>query len=401
MKWSVSLTNTKVKEKMTYIHDLLDLDELAQMMDDKRISKQVHPSLPISIYNYTNRAQFMNKWTKAERVCRGLIIEDGTGEVIARGPEKFFNYGQTGAPDIAMTDHVTVTRKEDGSLGIGWLYKGHYGIATRGSFTSDQALHATKNLTKDDKANIEYAEERNITRIFEIVYPENRIVLDYGTRDELIPLGTVSNNTGLILYRPTTVLKHEYKMLFSEALELPIPANEEGYVLDIHNVYGMVTGHVKLKGEEYKILHGLLTNTNSRRIWIQMAARACHHLIHTEKAWANLGGDPEDFKRVNVEEDFLESLLSNVPDEFYDWVTRQIDRMQDQVDDWKIQAESLATILKGIDSDRERYEAVKHHPLCREILQFAKTGNFDTVVLKSWKLVKPAGDETPFKQIED
>jgi RNA ligase len=383
---------------LTYIHDLLDLDELSEMMDDKRIAKQVHPSLPISIYNYSNRAQFMNKWTKAERVCRGLIVEDGTGKVIARGPEKFFNYGQTGAPEVSLDAPVRVTRKEDGSLGIGWTYEGHFGVATRGSFTSDQAIHATAKLDEDKKAVINLRSSKGQTEIYEIVYPQNRIVLDYGELDQLMRLGSVTNATGTIDNRYITKVD---RMTFGEALALPIPDDEEGYVIDILNGVYEASAHVKLKGEAYKILHGLLTNTNSRRIWIQMAARACHHLIEHDKAWSQLGGDPEDFKRVNVEEDFLESLLSNVPDEFYEWVTRQIDKMQDQVDDWGIQAESLAWMVQRIDSDRDRYEAVKHHPLCREILLFAKTGNFDTVVLKSWKLVKPAGDETPFKTVED
>lgn len=392
---------------MTYIHDLLDLDELSEMMDDKRITKQVHPKLPISIYNYTNRAQFIGKWSKAERVCRGLIVEDATGKVIARGPEKFFNYGQVGAPDVPLDSPVLITKKEDGSLGIGWTYDGHYGVATRGSFMSEQAVHASKKLTELNKRSLDWNVEHNFTRIWEIVYPENRIVLDYGDRDELIQLGTVSNATGLVVNRNRDQIKGKWYMPLSEAIKFPIPADEEGYVLDIFGKefdpwgHGTVIAHVKLKGEEYKILHGLLTNTNSRRIWIQMAARACHHLIETDKQWGTLGGDPEDFKRVNVEEDFLESLLSNVPDEFYDWVTRQIDSMQDQVDDWMIQAKTLANLLKPIETDRERYEAVKHHPLCREILQFAKTGIFDNVVLKAWKLVKPAGDETPFKKVED
>jgi RNA ligase len=394
---------------MTYLHDLLDLDELAQMMDDKRISKQVHPSLPISIYNYSNKAQFKGEWLKSERVCRGLIVEDGTGKVIARGPEKFFNYGQSGAPETTLDTIVRVTKKHDGSLGIGWKFDDQYGIATRGSFTSDQAKHASSKIDHLIRAQIDEAELDETTPIYEIVYPENRIVLDYGDLDSLLELGEVDLADGIIRYRPSQIFHdvHETKPYFrlSTALELPIPADEEGYVLDLFEKfpggYLKSTGHVKLKGEEYKILHGLLTNTNSRRIWIQMAARACHHLIHTDKQWGTLGGDPEDFKRVNVEEDFLESLLSNVPDEFYEWVTRQIDKMQDQVDDWNIQARTLASMVRKIDSDRERYEAVKHHPLCREILQFAKTDNFDTVILKSWKLVKPAGDETPFKQIED
>lgn len=394
-----------------YLKDLLDLKELSQMMDEKRITKQVHPDLPISIYNYTNRAQFIGKWTESERICRGLIVEDKTGKVIARGPSKFFNYGQTGAPDIDLESWVRVSRKEDGSLGIGWAYRGHYGVATRGSFASEQSVYATEKLfTNDDKANIDWAGDRGLTRIWEIVYPDNRIVLDYKGREELIPLGTVSLESGLITYRPKSVVEEEIVHI-QDALKFPIPADEEGYVLDILNASGMVTAHVKLKGEEYKILHGLLTNTNARRIWIQLAARACHKTVaelavrnqkDPDKLWATyVGADPEDFKRVNVEKDLEETLLTNVPDEFYDWVTKKIDAISDRVSDLIAQSNTLAGQISLIEDKRKRFEAVKDHVMCAEIIRFAETRDPSGILLKAWKLAKPEGDDNPFKTVED
>lgn len=396
---------------MTTLNDLLDPAELAEMMAEKRIAKQVHPSLPISIYNYTNRAQFMGKWSKAERVCRGLIIEDSTGKVIARGPEKFFNYGQTGAPEVSLDTLVTVTRKEDGSLGIGWKYDGHYGIATRGSFTSDQAVHATAKIDDEVRNWINWSEEADSTVIYEIVYPLNRIVLDYKGRDELIRLGRVDNVRGVIGHREDVV---DFMTTLEKALKMDIPADEEGYVLDIldekivtgSNGYKeshvTITGHVKLKGEEYKILHGLLTNTNARRIWVQMAARACHHWIEKDEDWARLlQWNPEDFKRVDVEKDIVETLLTNVPDEFYDWVTKKIDAINDSVSDLVIQAILLGGRASLIDDKRQRYESVKDHPLCREILNFVDSRDDSKIIVKAWQLAKPEGDDTPFRAEED
>lgn len=403
-----------------YIHDLLDPEELRKMMEERRISKQVHPDLPISIYNYTNRAQFMNKWSLSERVCRGLIVEDGTNKVIARGPEKFFNYGQTGAPEVSLDTKVRVTCKEDGSLGIGWLYDGHYGIATRGSFLSEQAVHATAMITDRVKEIIRMHARRNMTDIYEIVYPGNRIVLDYGDRDELIDLGTVKNRTGLIderyfknLYSGSGDWFDQLKLMtLKDALELPIPGDEEGYVLDlIADDNKTVIGHVKLKGEEYKILHGLLTNTNARRIWVQLAARDCHTLVEKvaidnekeiDKVWATyVGHDPADFLRVNVEKDIVDTLLTNVPDEFYDWVTKKIDAINDTVSDLIIQAIMLGGQIALIDDKRKRHEMVKDHPLCKEILIYAEDRDLTRITLKAWKFAKPEGDDTPFRVDED
>ncbi len=360
----------------------------------------------------------MGKWSKGERVCRGLIVEDATGKVIARGPEKFFNYGQTGAPEVNLDTPVLVTRKEDGSLGIGWYYEGHYGVATRGSFLSDQAKHATAKLTDLHGQSLKWNLEHGSTRIWEIVYPGNRIVLDYGQLDRLIEIGIVTNKSGLVTNRFRDQIIGRWYMPLSEALAMEIPADEEGYVLDLYDpkkfdVYGTgtVTGHIKLKGEEYKILHGLLTNTNARRIWVQLAARDCHQLVEKiaidndkeiEKVWATyVGHDPEDFKRVKVEKDIVDTLLTNVPDEFYDWVTKKIDAINDTVSDLIIQAVMLGGQIALIDDKRKRHELVKQHPLCKEILVYAEDRDLTRITLKAWKFAKPEGDDTPFRVDED
>lgn len=401
---------------ITTLADLLDLDELSHMMAEGRINKQVHKDLPLYILNYTAKAQYEGKWTNSERVCRGLIVEEGSDEIVARGPEKFMNYGQPGAPVTDLDTLVRVTKKHDGSLGIGWVYEGHYGIATRGSFHSDQATHATALLDHVNRAQIDEAQFDGTTPIYEIVYPENRIVLDYGDRDELIELGEVDINEGTILYRPSDIYHeiHNGRTFISlrEALELPIPADEEGYVLDImakrikmRDTWFETEGHVKLKGTEYKILHGLLTNTNARRIWVELAARDCHQWIEAPDDWANkLGHNPDDFKYVKVDKDITETLLTNVPDEFYTWVTKQIDSINDKVLDLVAQSIVLAGKVSMVSDKRARFEMVKGHPMTKEILNHANSTNpedISKIVLKAWKLAKPAGNETPFKTQEE
>lgn len=391
---------------MTNLYDLLSRTELEQMLEERRVFKQVHPTLPISIYNYTTRAQVLDKWTQTERVCRGLIVEDGSNKVIARGPEKFFNYGQKGAPILPLDSLTRVTTKHDGSLGIAWVYDGHVGIATRGSFTSEQAKHATAFVDEFEELREDILKGSAVrfahggsTPIFEIVYPENRIVLDYGNRDEVIPLGLVDNEDGKIHFRPEEMYQTGVITL-AEAIKMEVPDDEEGYVLDIQP-FGE-THHVKLKGETYKVLHALLTNTTGRRIWVQMAARACHHWIEKDQDWAKyLKHDPEDFKRVKIEKDIVDTLLTNVPDEFYDWVTKKIDGINDQVSDLVIQAILLGGQLTMVDDTRKRHELVKDHPLCKEILNYVQSRDESRIILRAWQLAKPEGDDTPFKTQED
>lgn len=245
--------------------ELFSLEELEIMLQDGYVKETKHPTLPLTILNYTDKTTYEQRWNPATTHCRGLIVNNVTHEVIARGPRKFFNYGEPSAPMYHLSTPVAVTRKEDGSLGIGWFFEGTHGVATRGSFQSEQAAHATELLTEDDKANIVWA-DGNYSRIWEIVYPENRIVLDYGERDEIIRLGSVNNQTGLIQWRPRPDLSMGHITL-AEAIAWPIPDDEEGYVLDILDQHGEVIDHLKLKGDKYKELHSAIFGLTERKVY--------------------------------------------------------------------------------------------------------------------------------------
>jgi RNA ligase len=404
-----------------YLHDLLDLGELHHLMEEKRIAKQVHPNLPIHILYYTAKAQYRNEWLNSERICRGLIVEDDTDRIIARGPSKFFNYGDPRVPQVSLDSPCRVTVKHDGSLGIGWRYAGHYGIATRGSFMSPQAIHATEIMTDEHRQQIHESDAggapfNSMSRIFEICYPENRIVLDYGDFDGLIELGEVSHRDGIIHRRPESMYRSEVITL-GEAFKLPVPDDQEGYVIDVQPrqrfaPYGIVDDfHVKLKGETYKALHAILTETSARRLWCQMAWRACKDLLPpavegdnaAQKVWAfRLGNDPADFERIDTSKSIEESFLEQVPDEFYDWVTKQIDSIQDNVYDLLGQAHVLADKIKEMPKGKERFQIVSDHPLQTEIIRYVDNGCVDDsgMIVLAWKLSKP-GDETPFKTQEE
>ena len=241
--------------------ELFSFEDLELELQNGYVREVRHPSLPLTIFNYTEKAQFDSRWNDVTLHCRGLIV-DYKDEIVARGPRKFFNYGQPGATNYPLSTPVRVSRKEDGSLGIGWRYEKHHGIATRGSFTSEQATHATPKLSIPDKMAIEWAEERGRSRAWEIVYPDNKIVLDYKGVDENIRLGTVDNRSGLIAYRPGV----PKQMTLGEALALPIPEGEEGYVLDIM-VAGEVVDHLKLKGEWYKRMHSAVFGLTEKKVW--------------------------------------------------------------------------------------------------------------------------------------
>lgn len=42
------------------------------------------------VFDYKSEAQYANRWNFFERVSRGLIIDEETGEIVARPFDKFF-----------------------------------------------------------------------------------------------------------------------------------------------------------------------------------------------------------------------------------------------------------------------------------------------------------------------
>jgi RNA ligase len=345
--------------------ELFTLGQLELELQDGYVKETKHPTLPLTILNYTDKCTYEQLWNDVTTHCRGLIVNNVTHEVIARGPRKFFNYGEPSAATWPLSQMVELSTKEDGSLGIGWRFfdgaQWHYGVATRGSFTSEQALHATELLTDDDKGSIDWGTDFH-TRIWEIVYPENRIVLDYGGRDELIPLGTVNHYTGLIQWRPRKVAHSDVlgAITLGEALALKIPDNEEGYVLDILNTQGVVVDHLKLKGERYKELHAAIFGLSEKAIWEQMVE-----------------GTHFDF-------------IAALPDEVQPWAHEVADSLSDAFEGYYYKINYVYSSVVTFEHRRGQAEYLKaHHPEIMSPVFNLLDGKVDRMEEWVWKKIKP------------
>lgn len=286
------------------LDDLLDTALLARHIAEGNVRVQVHPQHPYAIYNYTEKAAYDSVWDEVTLTCRGLIVDTTTQEVLARPFRKFFNHGQAGAAVIALDAQVHVTDKADGSLGI--LYPtpdSGWAVATRGSFASDQALHAT-DLFQREYAHL-FTPQSELTVLFEIVYPQNRIVCDYGPTDDLILLGAVDKATGAVLDPervtgwPGPSVDAFTAATFADALALEPRSNAEGVVVRCLTSGGMV----KIKQEDYVRLHRIVTGLTARTVWEHM-----------------LAGEP------------LGGLIAPLPDEFHAWVQQVADGITDAVD---------------------------------------------------------------------
>jgi hypothetical protein len=220
---------------------------------------QKHPTLPLFIWNYTDKAQWDNLWDEITLQCRGLVTDD-LGNVVARPFKKFFNLSEN---RTNTSDNFEIFEKLDGSLGILFFYGENWILASRGSFTSEQAIKGKEILD----INCEYNKLRkDYTYCFEIIYPENKIVVEYNGLESCILTAVFNTTTGqeksIKRWGIPWVKSFNNVYLPKEKLHLNIKDTEEGYVLKFCN-----GERCKIKGAEYLRLHKMMSEMSTTAVW--------------------------------------------------------------------------------------------------------------------------------------
>lgn len=294
----------------------IDLDAIHREIEEGYINVQRHPRLPISIYNYSKRAQFNWRWNEATRVCRGLILDD-SGHVVARPFEKFFSLQQIDGEVPA--EPFEVFDKLDGSLGIVFHFDDQWHVSTRGSFVSDQAERGTQVL-REKYAGVNL--DPNLTYLVEIIYPQNRVVVDYGEMEALVLIGIIETSSG----REFQIRELGFPLAnrfdgfknFEEILRTQ-STSREGYVVRFESGQ-----RVKLKFDEYLRLHRLLTMVTPNQIW---------ESLQSERA--------------------IDDLIEKVPDEFYRWIISVRDGIMDDYHAIEASVREMVDRFSGRMSRRE------------------------------------------------
>ena len=333
----------------------MNFNTLNQLIDEKYIKVQKHSEAELYIYNYTAKAQYERVWNEWTLACRGLIL-DGDRNIVARPFAKFFNLGELEEAEIP-SGSFKVYDKMDGSLGILYWIGDTPFIATRGSFASEQSEKATEMLHtqyKDVIANL----NRNHTYLFEIIYPENRIVVDYGVREELVLLAVIETATGAEFDLPEIgfpLVKRYDGISDFKALSLLEEDNREGFVVKFQNNF-----RLKVKFDEYVRLHKILTQVTSYSIWEQLKTG-----------------------------DSLDEVLEAVPDEFYGWVRETEKRFRTEFN--RIEQEARAE-FKVFDTRKETalYFAGRQHT--KVLFKMLDEKPYHDII---WKMIKPEF-EKPF-----
>jgi hypothetical protein len=58
------------------------IETLEKYYEDGLLYKQTHPTLPLTIWNYTPKVQYENIWDEITLQCRGMVTDDN-GNVVA------------------------------------------------------------------------------------------------------------------------------------------------------------------------------------------------------------------------------------------------------------------------------------------------------------------------------
>lgn len=341
-------------------------DILERYVAEGWLISQTHPTLPLTIYNYSQATQYEAKWDEVTLSCRGLVFDD-EGNQVSYPFKKFFNIEEG---KHIPTEDFEIYEKVDGSLITVFNYNGEWIVSSRGSFTSDQAIAAQKlfeQLMNLDRIN------PGVTYLFELIAPWNRIVVDYGEREELILLGARGKNfeaSHSELYELTKLLGCNLirKFDFEDYREIQKLnwENNEGFIVRFTN-----GDRCKIKFADYVKLHRVLTNCSSYDIWENL----------------------KEFDKLP------EEMLQDVPDEFYDWVHGV---------EWKLRKSFnhiehlhmayLSSIIRyGLDR-KEFALRVQELDDANHGLIFAMYNNKqDKVKQLIWKMIKPEY-EKPFKK---
>lgn len=256
---------------------LSQFDEMEQLgwVWSKRI--KTADGLTYRLFNYSKGCAYERIWNEVTTVSRGLIICEETGEVIAASMPKFYNLGETVVPGVVASvkdGDFEALVKMDGSCGIGYRLDGHYRWATRGSFFSEQAAVAqsmwdAKYAHHDALLCGDWA---HLTLVTEIIHPETRVVCRYDFED-LVLIAARDRFTGEDLsYDELTAIGDRLGMRVVERIDgadveslvrraETLSDNEEGFIFRWADGY-----RLKVKGNEYKRLHRLLSGITPREL---------------------------------------------------------------------------------------------------------------------------------------
>jgi RNA ligase len=215
----------------------------------------------------------------------------------------------------------------------------------------------------------------------EIIYPENRIVVNYGV-EKVTFLSAVLNgtykwnstddtelhwSTALMIFKSngiheSDVVKTEQHFNFSDELYKSLKkkneTNKEGFVLR----FQPGNFRMKIKFEEYVRLHKIMTNLSTTAVWEVLSN----------------GGN-------------MDELLKDVPDEFYGKIKEYEDELKFMFNslsnDYSIHFRDIQNMMDKVGGDRKNFANVTKQYKYPSLLFGMLDGKDVSPII--WKIVKP------------
>ncbi len=303
-------------------HISRSVPDLKQKLDEELEKGNVITSQKgdLRLYCYSKQCAFDRNWNEVTIAARGIVL-NSDGKIVATPFPKFFNWGERDQTWPAEPFHVY--EKLDGSLIIVFWHEGEWHTATKGSFYSDQAKWAKQKLK-----NIEKHLVPGITYLFEAIYKENRIVINYDFED-LVLLGAYEASGMEIPFLELTWFYERRAFRCAKIVKISsfgdlmerakaLSANEEGWVIRFYS--GL---RLKVKGDEYKRIHNLVSNLTPLFVW---------ELLKN-------GGDPDTIRK-------------DLPEEFIDDFDTMINLFRKRVSDLKEEVYARHELSKHL-TDKE------------------------------------------------
>jgi len=334
----------------------INKEQLDVLINNGIINDTKHKEYPLTILNYSKIAQFEKNWDELTLQCRGIVIDENY-DTVAIPFRKFFNMEEIKKEEIP-NEPYEIYKKMDGSLGILFHYANEWHMATRGSFISEQSVKG-RGILQNKYSHLIPQLNTDITYLFEIIYKENRIVIDYGDTEDLILLGAINKNSGEELSiddidLPFTKVEKIDITNFQELKNRNLK-NEEGYVIKfIPSNYRM-----KIKFEEYIYLHGIVTEFSNKKVW--------------------------EILRNGLD---LKTVLEIVPDEFFEKAKLVYDDLKNQFDTIKNKSISVAEEGKKFTNrkDLALWLLKDHKDIMTFVFGIIDNKNVDDAI---WKSIKP------------
>ena len=231
--------------------------------------------------HYSESCIFNKRWNQWNIQFRDMVVNEATGEILARPISKFFNQRHWAAEGKEFPEGVAeITEKLDGVRVTTFPFQGKMECVSEGKFVCP-ATHTFHELWNTHFSHVELPAGKTLT--FELIHPDHQVVIPY-EETRIVLVAAVDNETGEDYIYDQLAAVHESlqaqvtgsfgfglikrveNKTLADVLEeaLHLPWNKEGYVVRIGNIRIKVKSAAYL--EVFQITH-LMSDKQKYEAW--------------------------------------------------------------------------------------------------------------------------------------